>query len=106
MKDVFGRDILVGDFIAYSRVACQSSELAVGVVSKVIGGVDHKISVKGFSQYHLTRIDFNEVIPMNSTFSSCACKCVVISPNQIPPACQQHFETIRKKILYESTESN
>ena len=99
MKDILGRDILVGDFIVYSRVVCRSSELAIGVVSKVIGGRKHKISVKGFSRYHLFPIDFDEVIPINSTFSSCEYKCVVISPNQIPPACQQYFETIRKKIL-------
>lgn len=54
MKDAFGKDIKMGSVVTYAVVHNRTSRLRFGVVTKVLGGKDERVSVKGYSRnyYH------------------------------------------------------
>ena len=108
MRDFTGREIQVGDIILYSKTFLQSSVLNIGVVKKIIGGQEHKISAKTFDYWMLDRGRYNSdrpPIPANSTFSKCETKCFILDPIQVPEHFRDFIEKTRREI-YESTNDN
>jgi hypothetical protein len=108
MRDFTGREIHVGDIILYSKTFLRSSVLNIGIVKKIIGGREHKISAKTFSYWQLDRgrLDPNTTLTAtNSTFSNCETKCFIIEPHQVPEGFRDFIEKTRREV-YESTNGN
>jgi hypothetical protein len=51
INDIYGREINAGDYAVYAIVNGQSAYMRVGIVTKVTGGRNSRVSMKGCSRW-------------------------------------------------------
>lgn len=103
MKDAFGKEINVGSFVTYAVVRNRTARLRFGVVTKVTGGKDERVSVKGYGKnfYHNEETTGDDYRWEEFNTTSCAwatSKLIVTDPKALPHDLRNLLEADRKTL--------